>query len=256
MNQVNNYAAITAVTFDAGGTLLQPHPSVGAVYHEIGSRHGSTLGAAALEAAFHAAFRRVSKASPLLAPEARERDFWRRIVAETFAGDRDPRHDHGPALFEELWEAFAHGDRWRVLPGVHTTLATLRARGYQLAVLSNWDQRLHSVLAGTGLAGYFDHVLISSEVGAEKPDAGIFRAAERALGAARVQCLHIGDSRLHDRAGAQDAGWQALLVHHADGAKDADHELARLDDLLALLPGPEPLPERGVLRSSPRTGGP
>lgn len=256
MNQVGNYATTTAVTFDAGGTLLQPHPSVGAVYHEIGVRHGCALSAAELEVSFHAAFRRVSKASLLLDPEARERDFWRRIVAATFADGRATTAEPGPALFEELWEAFARGDRWRVLPGVLTTLTTLRARGYQLAVLSNWDHRLHGVLAETGLAGHFDHILISSEVGAEKPDAGIFRAAEQAFGVPPAQCLHIGDSRLHDRAGARDAGWQALLVQHADGAKDADHELARLDDLLPLLPGPDPFVGRGVLHSSPHTTGP
>jgi putative hydrolase of the HAD superfamily len=243
------FTRVTTVTFDAGGTLLVPYPSVGVVYREAARRHGAAPDAGALDAAFRRAFTVVSKTSIHIDPEARERDYWRRIAHATFAGAGDVPGDFD-ACFHELWEAFARGEHWRVLPGVRETAATLRARGYRLAVLSNWDSRLHRVLAETGLRPLFDHVLISSELGAEKPDPAIFRAAERVLGVAPDACLHVGDSRAHDWAGALSAGWNALLVDTGDTG-DA---LASLSDLL------DHLPERsgadGIFHSSESAGGP
>lgn len=239
MNGGARFAAITTVTFDAGGTLLRPHPSVGVVYREVALRHGCDRAADVLDRTFRAAFGCVSKSSLPLDPEAREREFWRRVALATFTDAGPPPADFN-ACFAELWEVFAQGDRWRLLPGALTTVQTLRARGYRLAVLSNWDRRLHRVLEETGLRPWFDAVLISSEVGAEKPDAGIFRAAERALDAAPAQCLHIGDSHLHDLVGARAAGWSALLVGRNDADRGTTEMINDLSGLLAHLPGPDP----------------
>jgi putative hydrolase of the HAD superfamily len=226
-------AGVTAITFDAGGTLLHPHPSVGLVYREVAARHGRDYDTDELETRFRAAFKSVSKDPRVLDPEARERDFWSRVVRETIPPDRKAPDDFD-AFFAELFESFAHASRWRVFPQAEKTLGLLAARGYRLGVLSNWDRRLRTVLAETGLERYFHAVLISSEVGVEKPDAGIFRAAERALGAKPSACLHVGDSRKHDLEGAHAAGWKALLVRHEDGARDP-HEISFLPDLIALL---------------------
>jgi putative hydrolase of the HAD superfamily len=237
MTPVFDARRISVVTFDAAGTLLRPHPSVGAVYREIGLRHGCEAPASELEQAFRHAFRTLSKNPLVLDPEARERDFWRRVAADAFGAVAPRPMDDFDALFAELWETFAHACRWRVFPDTAATLATLRTRGYRLGVVSNWDRRLHTVLQETALRQYFDAVVISSEAGAEKPDAGIFRAAERALGATGPACLHIGDSRHHDLAGARAAGWAALVVRHDDQTCSTE-EIANLASLATLLPGP------------------
>jgi putative hydrolase of the HAD superfamily len=261
MSRAAAFAAVTTVTFDAGGTLLHPHPGVGAVYHACGARHGCTHDPDTLERAFRRAFVTVSRDAAELDPEARERDFWRRVVAATFAGDPGLSPAALPALFAELWEAFAHGRHWRVPPAAATTLGTLRARGYRLGVLSNWDHRLHQVLAETGLARWFEHVLISSELGAEKPDPEIFHAAAARFAAAPAQCLHIGDSIRHDREGAHAAGWSAVIVRREDGCAGGEHDILALDDLLELLPGcsaagPARAKNPDVLHSSRRPGEP
>ena len=226
--------AIEVVTFDAAGTLLCPHPSVGAVYREVALCHACDHAAEALDGAFREAFHHVSKDPAVLDPERRERDFWRRVVLHAFQslGRTPARFD---PFFDELWETFAHGHRWRVFAGTHETLAALRRRGYRLGVLSNWDNRLHRVLAETGLRACFDAVTISSEAGHEKPDIGIFRCAEAAHGAAPGQFLHVGDSLKHDVAGARDAGWSVVHVRH-DGGPAADGEVGSLAQLLDLLP--------------------
>lgn len=233
MSPSTRLRGIQAITFDAGGTLLHPYPSVGAVYREVALLHGRDYPEDTLNRSFRAAFHRVSKDNAVLDPEARERDFWSRVVADTINQTGDPPDD-AEAFFDEIYETFAHGWRWRMFDGVIETLEGLRARGLRLGVMSNWDMRLHTVLEETGLRGFFDAVLISSEVGAEKPDIGIFRAAERALGCDASACLHVGDSRKHDLEGALAAGWRGLIVRHEDVAVEED-EIARLSGLLARL---------------------
>lgn len=229
------YAEIEVVTFDAAGTLLAPHPSVGAVYREIGLCHGCDHPAEALDQAFRDAFHAVSKDRAVLDPEGRERDFWRRVVLHAFHALGRAPLQFDP-FFEDLWETFAHGSRWRVYESVIPTLAGLRDRGYRLGVLSNWDNRLHRVLAETGLRAHFEAVTISSEAGFEKPDLGIFRRAEAAHRVGPGHLLHIGDSLKHDVDGARAAGWQVLRVRH-DGGPPADGEIGCLSQLLGLLPG-------------------
>lgn len=231
-----DFASIRAVTFDAGGTLLAPHPSVGEVYAEVLRAFDLERDASSLESSFRAAFTAVSKNAAVLDPEEREKDFWRQVVRRTILDNPIPEAVF-PDVFATMWEAFSHGTRWRVFDGSHQLLQSLRDRGYQLGILSNWDRRLHSVLKETGLAGLFETVVISADVGIEKPDTGIFRAAETLLGQPAAACLHVGDSRHHDLAGARGAGWTALLVRNDDGPVDLP-SIGNLADLAALLPGP------------------
>ena len=74
------------------------------------------------------------------------------------------------------------------------TLKTLRDRGYELAVLSNNDSRLRTVLADLQIDQVFHHLFISSEMGCEKPDPEIFRKVETVTGKKPAEILHLGDS--------------------------------------------------------------
>src|SRR5206468_3601936 len=72
--------SIRAVTFDVGGTLIEPWPSVGHIYAEVAARHGMKgLSAVVLNRQFTAAWR------------ARKifnyaRSEWAELVNETFRG--------------------------------------------------------------------------------------------------------------------------------------------------------------------------
>lgn len=63
-----------------------------------------------------------------------------------------------------------------------------------------------------GLADHVDWIVVSGEIGHEKPQAGIF---EHALSLARVEArhaAHVGDSLVADVAGANDAGLLSIWV--------------------------------------------
>jgi putative hydrolase of the HAD superfamily len=91
------------------------------------------------------------------------------------------------------------------LPGARGGLERLRAHGLALAVVSNWDVGLHDHLDALGLAPFFAAIVTSAEVGAEKPDPAIFRAALDRLGVAPERSLHVGDHAFDENGAAAAA---------------------------------------------------
>jgi putative hydrolase of the HAD superfamily len=193
-----------AITFDAGGTLLEPWPSVGHVYAEVAREQ--QLGnwePGELNRRFAAVWRDRSEFDY-------SRPAWARLVSRTFE-HLTPQADD-PHLFEALWQRFAETRAWRVYEDVPHTLTALRQTGWRLAVVSNWDERLHEVLRVTGLAHHFEFILPSVEGPAPKPDVRLFQLAARRLGLPPDAIVHVGDSEREDVQGAHRAGFHARLI--------------------------------------------
>lgn len=102
--------------------------------------------------------------------------------------------------------------RWRRL------LTAARASGVGLAVLSNdagGPGAAHiRELAETGLV---DAVLLSGEIGAEKPEEAAFQAAADALGLPMSDCVMVDDSILNVR-GAVECGLVGVFYQQFDRA--------------------------------------
>ena len=102
-------------------------------------------------------------------------------------------------------DAFMASIRFEPVPGALETLASLRARGLDLAVVSNWDVGLAEHLERLGIHGLFSTVVTSAEAGAAKPDPAVFRIALERLGVDAERALHVGDED-EDSRGAAAAG--------------------------------------------------
>ncbi len=141
---------------------------------------------------------------------ALERAWWKDLVLRVF----EPwgRFERFDDYFAELFEYFAGAAAWVLYPEVPATLAALKERGLGLDVISNFDSRLHRILAGLGIADHFDAVFVSSAVGHAKPDPRIFQAALQKHGLDAAQAAHIGDSESNDVRGASSVGLKAILV--------------------------------------------
>jgi HAD superfamily hydrolase (TIGR01509 family) len=148
----------------------------------------------------------------------------------------EPLLDEVSAIAQRAW--------WEgvVVPdGTVTTLEELRGRGLRLGLCSNAPYRapsLHAQLAHLGLAGLFDSVTFSSEVGWRKPAPQIFAAALRALNAEACRTAMVGDRRHEDVGGARAAGMATIRTreHSEDGGPDdADAVIDRISDLVPLL---------------------
>lgn len=199
---------------DAMGTLIGLRRSVGASYAELAADHGVLVDADAINRVFPRLFR---QAGPLAFPGLSgaalldaEQTWWCTLISATLAacGHEDPLP---PELAPALFAHFAGTGPWRVYDDVAEPLRRWRARGIRLAVVSNFDQRLPGLLEGLGLSELFETVVVSSVVGAAKPDPLPFQQALAQLQLPAESVWHIGDSP-EDEAGARAAGLRCLLI--------------------------------------------
>jgi putative hydrolase of the HAD superfamily len=222
--------AIQAVTFDVGGTLIDPHPSVGHLYAQI----AASLGAPPLDPGLlNQRFRATWKAFPRQLHSASD---WSELVDQVFLDLIHPPPSR--SFFPQLYARFAEPDAWRVYPDVLPTLETLRREGIRTAVLSNWDERLRPLLQRLNLDHFFDPIIVSCEVGAAKPDPAIFQFAASALDLSPDRILHVGDDPIFDLAGARGANLHALLIHrgHPHCTLPQIHSLTCIPTKLRLKP--------------------
>jgi putative hydrolase of the HAD superfamily len=208
---------IQAVTFDVGGTLIEPWPSVGHVYAKVAARHSlKNLSPDQLNARFKTAWRARKNFR-------HSRNEWDELVTEVFGGSTPP------GFFDELYNRFAEPDAWHIYEDVLPALDLLASRKIQLAIISNWDERLRPLLHKLKLDHYFKSFSISLEVGFPKPSPIIFDHAAKALGLPASSILHVGDSLEMDIAGATRAGFHAIQIHRGDSSSGTGiHSLTEL----------------------------
>jgi len=94
------------------------------------------------------------------------------------------------------------------------TLATLRERGLHVQIVSNIDQdQLDAVWPRLALDAHVHAITTSEEARSCKPDPGIFRIAlEKAGDPDPRSVVFVGDSVLHDVAGARALGMTSVLI--------------------------------------------
>lgn len=213
---------IEAVTFDVGGTLIEPYPSVGEVYAEVARDFGIVCCPATLTRQFREAWSTRSNFQYTL----RE---WYEVVQDSFRGQCDVSEE----LFEGAYQRFTLAASWRVFDDALPAIHDLRHRGVRLGIISNWDDRLEPLLESLGLRPYFEQVTVSGKAGWHKPDREIFEHTARALSLPTGRILHVGDHAREDVEGARGAGMHAVRIRR-DGA-EGPYEIPRLTRLGSLL---------------------
>jgi HAD superfamily hydrolase (TIGR01549 family) len=87
------------------------------------------------------------------------------------------------------------------------------AESKTLALISNFDHppHAHRILRETGLARYFDAIVVSGDVGIKKPNPGIFNIALEQTGLNSDEVVYVGDTQ-EDVDGATAAGIKPILI--------------------------------------------
>ena len=206
------------VTFDATNTIIRLSRPLGEQYSLAAKKFGLSLTAA--PQVLHNHFKSVMKASQpnygrSLGMTAKE--WWKRVVHETFARAGCPDAQRVDVVFEHLYEEYSKSHMWRVFPEVPDLLQRLCEKKTTLGVVSNFDDRLEQLLVSLQLRRYFAFVLTGYETGFEKPSLDMFRMALREANCDAGDALHVGDSFSHDYCPAMSLGIKALLIDREKG---------------------------------------
>ncbi|XP_031846751.1 rhythmically expressed gene 2 protein [Nomia melanderi] len=209
------------VTFDVTGTLLMT--KLEEHYVEIGSQHGLSVDPRKLAGSFKNSFHRLSIEHPVYGKHTGIgwENWWRQIVHNVF---KDQDNYISDATLDKvatsLIKCYGTSMCWHKYPGTIELLEYLQKKGLILGVISNFDERLETILLDTRIRFYFSFVLTSYGFGVEKPNTSIFDEALRLtkerhnIDVIPQEAIHIGDSISNDYIGARNANWKGILVKH------------------------------------------
>lgn len=149
------------------------------------------------------------------------------------------------------YRSFIYREFARVaVPFDHTLpmLEGLKRSGLLVGLVTNGQHALqYAKLALTGLEYVFDEIVVSGDVGLEKPDREIFFYACEKLGIEPAEAVYVGDNRRNDIDGAAGAGMRTVWLKSTNPGQTGRYEPdAVIADLREL---PEALKQFGIRNS-------
>jgi HAD superfamily hydrolase (TIGR01509 family) len=207
-----------ALLFDFHDTLVHvPRPVADEQWHELPARQLEPLlrtWGAAVDGRWFARqlLTRTRQANDAAATSHVSPDFAAIIRHVARDAGLHPGEDQVQALWQ-AWYVGGHLVGEEPYPDARATLTWAKQAGYRLGLVTNrWFGRalLEPELRAHGLAGLFDAVVVSCDVGYDKPHPAIFHLALDALGLPAAQAIMVGDNLGTDIAGARSSGLRAV----------------------------------------------
>lgn len=130
------------------------------------------------------------------------------------AGASEAEADTTARRFDTLYLDYLAREK-ALMPGAMDLLKYLRSRGMRIGCLSNGFKEVqYRKIRAAGLEPWIDIVVLSDDIGVNKPDPRIFDyAMQRTADTHPRHHLMIGDNPATDIAGARRAGWPAIWYH-------------------------------------------
>lgn len=237
-DQRNGLSVFDIVFFDAGETLLRPHPSFHELFTATARRGGyevDTDEVRAVQQTLAPHLVELAEETGITTPSLHPGDslrYWshlyRRFLAELGIQDE--------SLVEAMYSTFSSSASYKLYDDALPCLEGLASMGYRLGLISNFERWLEEMLVELEVGHHFEVAVISGIVGVEKPDPLIYEEALRAAGVEPARAVHIGDSPKMDIDPAAEAGMNAVLLDRWDRYPDATAPRVRsLEEIPALL---------------------
>ncbi len=139
--------------------------------------------------------------------------------------------------FNEKFISFMREQRL-LCPNALEVMAYLKNR-YEICILSNgFGDIQYRKLSDTGLGKYVDEVVLSSDLGINKPDKRIFDFALQKMKVEKSECIMIGDSWCSDICGASNADIKSIWYNPKSYELPDDSQIqlpiAVIEDLVEL----------------------
>jgi putative hydrolase of the HAD superfamily len=126
----------------------------------------------------------------------------------------------------------------RPFPDALPCLDALASR--PMGIISNGDStQQRNKLRNAGLLDRFRPVVVSGDIGVDKPDARIFLEAARQAGCAPGECVYVGDRLETDALGSARAGMTGIWLNRAgrQPAPDGVPTIRVLEEIPRLMEG-------------------
>lgn len=157
-------------------------------------------------------------------------DFYQRqaeLLAERLGESPREAGERINRTFYGSWEGIFR--RIKTYPEVRETLDAFRSAGLVLGAMSDFPPGRK--LEYFGLAGLWDTVFSSQDLGYLKPHARPFEELARRLGTAPAETLYVGNSYAYDVDGARAAGMPTAHIGRPRKKDPADFEFRRFREL-------------------------
>ncbi|GLB37510.1 putative HAD-hyrolase-like [Lyophyllum shimeji] len=224
---------IRLVTFDLLYTLIVPRLPIHVQYSQAFEPYLGVLDPESLRQSFGVAFRSLEREQPVYSKGSRA--WWSEVIRRTALGagaNETALAASLPEIVPGLLHRFSSKEGYRAyddaLPALH---ALRQGLNVHTAAVSNADSRIRLVLQDLGFRDEVDAVVLSEEVGFEKPSPEIFLQALSKVNSSRSQnpiapeeCLHVGDEIDSDYEGALAANMKALLLRRAGRDGEQAHK--------------------------------
>ena len=226
-----------AVFFDAGETLVHPHPSFPDLLTHVLQDEGFDVDAGVVRERLVVVsdrFLRAARDNELWSTSAeKSKAFWSSIY-QTFLGELGiPWSD---SLAERLYRTFTDLSNYRLFPDVMAVLERLEKEELRLGVISNFEEWLERLLEALDVTRFFEVRVISGAEGVEKPDLRIFELAMERAGVTAERSVYVGDNVVFDVEPAKEAGMLPVLLDRRGRYPDADGlRITSLDELPSVL---------------------
>ncbi|PTT03096.1 noncanonical pyrimidine nucleotidase, YjjG family [Pedobacter sp. HMWF019] len=141
--------------------------------------------------------------------------------------------DHIPQQFEDDYVRITP-TKTNLFEGSEKVLSYLQKK-YSLHIISNgFKESTLTKMEVSALNPYFKNVIISEDVGVNKPDKAIFEHALQRAEALKEESIMIGDSLEADITGAQNFGMKAIFFNpqKKEAPEYVDWQIHHLEELL------------------------
>lgn len=219
-----------AVFFDAGETLVHPHPSFPELFSSILARDGHARDASEVVEAAGVVSDLFSEAARdrllwTTSPE-RSRAFWGSVYARMLDALSLPVAD---GLADTLYSAFTDRANYALFEDVRPTIELLAAEGLLLGIVSNFEAWLELLLDDLEILDRFPVRVISGVEGVEKPDPLIYRLALERAEISPGHVAFVGDNPEFDFDPPAGLGMFPVLLDRRE--RHGGFEGARIRDL-------------------------
>ncbi|HJR45654.1 MAG TPA: HAD-IA family hydrolase [Actinomycetota bacterium] len=227
-------SSIDIIFFDAGETLIHPHPSFPELFAQVCAENDIEVDpdrVADVQGRLAPHLVDIAEDTGVTAPSLDpddSRTFWtylyRRLLEELDI--------EGPGLTEVLYARFSDSASYKIFDDVLPALSELEAAGYRLGLISNFEGWLENILVEQQLGETFEVSVISGLEGVEKPDPHIYRLAVERAGVDPSRSVHVGDSPVMDVRPAREVGINAILLDRTGRYMNSGYStIASLEEL-------------------------